>query len=297
MEENTGIIFPYLYSLTITLLGAGIVNWIAWASGFYQIPLHKDDSKGSYIFFRDVLGVFAFFLFINTFLVPYFWIVFKTGSWKIHSMPLSKDEQEWFNIFSIFASALGVLIYCLLIESRIIQAVLGTSSSKSILHILKNLALGALTWVLAYPLVISVNQFLHMLFHIFFGIKQIDQVAVRYVKMTLTHPSLFFITAAEIVLIVPLVEEVLFRGFLQTWMRQKWGIKRSIFFTSLIFACFHFSYSQGWNNIELIVSLFLLACFLGFLYERQRSIWAPVGLHMMFNGISILMIIWQEGIA
>ena len=60
---------------------------------------------------------------------------------------------------------------------------------------------------------------------------------------------------------------------------------------SLIFAAFHFSTSQGLNNIELLVSLFVLSCFLGFLYERQESLLASMALHATFNAISILAIL------
>jgi uncharacterized protein len=67
----------------------------------------------------------------------------------------------------------------------------------------------------------------------------------------------------------------------------------SILLASLIFAFFHFSYSQGIDNIEVITSLFVFSCFLGFVYERQQSLWASVGLHALFNAISVVLIVLE----
>jgi membrane protease YdiL (CAAX protease family) len=103
-------------------------------------------------------------------------------------------------------------------------------------------------------------------------------------------PWLFWSSVILIVTLVPFLEEVLFRGFLQTWLRRVVGVSGAIWLTALTFALFHFSTSQGADNVELISSLFVLGCFLSFLRERQRSLWAPIGLHAAFNAISILMI-------
>ncbi|MEN9654812.1 MAG: hypothetical protein RL235_924, partial [Chlamydiota bacterium] len=41
-------------------------------------------------------------------------------------------------------------------------------------------------------------------------------------------------------------------------------------------------------NIPIIAALFTFSLFLGYVYERQRALIAPMGLHAMFNGISVL---------
>ncbi|MBI3211827.1 MAG: CPBP family intramembrane metalloprotease [Simkania negevensis] len=53
---------------------------------------------------------------------------------------------------------------------------------------------------------------------------------------------------------------------------------------------FHLSSSQGVGNI----SLFIFALYLGFLYEKQCSLFASIALHMTFNSISVIRILFYN---
>jgi membrane protease YdiL (CAAX protease family) len=68
--------------------------------------------------------------------------------------------------------------------------------------------------------------------------------------------------------------------------------RNAILLSALCFALFHFAPSQGIGNISLVGSLFLFALFLGFIYERQASLFASVGLHMTFNTVSTFRILF-----
>jgi membrane protease YdiL (CAAX protease family) len=151
----------------------------------------------------------------------------------------------------------------------------------------RNLLFGSFTWFFSYPFMIAVGQFVAALVAIKFPEVQIDQVVVKHLKNIALYPGLFWSMVATIVVIVPIIEEFMFRGLLQNWLVNKLGRLKGIGLTSLIFSLFHFSSAQGVSNFELIASLFVLSCFLGFIYERQRSLWAPIGLHATFNMISI----------
>ena len=152
--------------------------------------------------------------------------------------------------------------------------------------------MGSLTWVIAYPWIVVVGQLLAVLIAFIYSGPLPDQVAVKHLKDLSQHPILFSLTALAVFSLVPMIEELLFRGFLQSWLKNKMNRFQAIILTSLIFASFHFSSSQGIENIEFVFSLFLLSCFLGFIKERQQSLWASIGLHSTFNFISILMIIF-----
>ena len=93
-----------------------------------------------------------------------------------------------------------------------------------------------------------------------------------------------------------ILEEFLFRGVLQNFLKKYFKRDVSIIITSLVFAFFHYSPSQKLSNISIIGSLFVLACFLSFLYERQKSLFAPIFLHATFNAISIINLIFIKGI-
>jgi membrane protease YdiL (CAAX protease family) len=95
-------------------------------------------------------------------------------------------------------------------------------------------------------------------------------------------------------LIAPLVEEAVFRGFaISAWQRTV-GDGGAILRASLLFALAHVINVSGTSDqiVGLIVVGFVtrlpVALVLGWLFVRQRSIWAPIGLHMSFNGILLV---------
>jgi membrane protease YdiL (CAAX protease family) len=149
-------------------------------------------------------------------------------------------------------------------------------------------------WLVCYPFVIIVSQLMAILI-VYFDIPQVheEQVAVKYLRMTKEYPDLKWAMVGLVIFVIPWLEEYLFRGFLQGYLRQHLGRVLAIVIASIIFALFHYSASQGFGNVELLLALFVLACFLGFLFERQRSLWAPYALHATFNGLSVLAILAQ----
>lgn len=149
-----------------------------------------------------------------------------------------------------------------------------------------NIKLGALTWLLAYPCVLLIYGVFGQIAEYLYGKHEIEQLALLQLKALMKTPLLFCFAAFIVVVIIPFIEELCFRGFLQRYLKQKMGRTIAILLTSLIFSMLHYSKSQGISNIELIPSLFVLSCFLGFLYERQNNLFACYGLHALFNGIT-----------
>ena len=113
-----------------------------------------------------------------------------------------------------------------------------------------------------------------------------DQIAVLFLKMTFEKPGFLVLAMSSIVLFAPLIEETLFRGFLQSWLRRHLAPLPSIAISSILFTSFHYSGDQGASNISILSSLFVLGCFLGFLYERRQSLFSPLLLHGLFNALS-----------
>ena len=272
-------------------------SWIAYRFGFYRFP-EKSKKTDEKIYFPEVAGAFLTFLITILVIVPILsvaWLSWKSG----HLMNVPEENLDFLtksklNLFAIFLSGIAVGGYVCLLSSRARHAILRDGTYSGISANLYSLGLGLSAWFVSYPLVLVVNQAVSYLkAWLELPGSQNEQVAVRYLRMTTDHPILFLATAFLIVAVVPIIEELLFRGFLQTWLRQKLSLVPAIVLTSLIFSSFHYSSSQGLDNIELLSSLFILSCFLGFLYEKQQSIIAPIGLHMTFNAISVLMIFFN----
>lgn len=157
------------------------------------------------------------------------------------------------------------------------------------LNLLEDLKQACFAWAIAFPLVLFLQQGFDVLLRGAFHLPKLpEQVAVYFLKMTLQYPLYFSFALVTVILLAPIAEETLFRGFLQSYLRQKVGSKIAIFLTAFIFAFFHFSLGQGISNLPIVVSLFVFASFLGFLYEKERSLAAPIFLHMLFNAVNAL---------
>jgi len=84
-----------------------------------------------------------------------------------------------------------------------------------------------------------------------------------------------------LVILPPLAEEMLFRGFLYRGLSAKWPRVIAALFTSALFALVHFQWNVG-------VDVFILSLILIALYEKTKNLWMCVGLHALKNGVAFL---------
>lgn len=82
-------------------------------------------------------------------------------------------------------------------------------------------------------------------------------------------------------LIVPLAEELIFRGLIYNRMKQLLSVPLSVFFSALLFAVYH------GNPIQMIFA-FPMALALAVVYEKGGSFLFPVLFHMGANLTAIL---------
>jgi uncharacterized protein len=99
------------------------------------------------------------------------------------------------------------------------------------------------------------------------------------------HFSLFGLIASFVLIgvLVPIAEEAYFRGLVYTTMRSKWSVGLSLVVSSAFFGLLH-------GNIALAGMAFALGVILGWVYERSKSLWPSIVIHMINNGIKILAI-------
>lgn len=109
-------------------------------------------------------------------------------------------------------------------------------------------------------------------------------------------PLIKYLAVVAAVVVAPVWEELLFRGYIQTLLseavfrmrimaepldtrrtpRETWI---AILLTSLLFASIHATWT--------IPPIFVLAVCLGFAYERSGNLWIPITMHAAFNGAMI----------
>ena len=158
--------------------------------------------------------------------------------------------------------------------------------------LIKDAVIGVLTWFLAFPFVAIVEQVADLFTYSLFGLKTYEQVAVQYLKSAMNNPHQLIAALFLILVIAPLLEELLFRGLLQSFIKKHLGAKAAILLAALGFALLHVSSIQGFGNISLVLSLLTFSYFLGLVYEKRQSLIAPIALHFTFNAFTTLRILF-----
>ena len=104
------------------------------------------------------------------------------------------------------------------------------------------------------------------------------------------HPAFDPIALMGTVLLVGITEEMVFRGFLLNALLPKVGDTWALVISSLLFVVIHYPtwalqgkllpLSNGLTNSLLI---FVLGVIFGVSLQKSNTLWAPIGLHMLWN--------------
>lgn len=265
------------------LIGA-LTNWIAWKNNYFHLPVRP----ALPIALAQVLSVFAIYLGMILFAGP---ILLKLLELFADGRHIPVGMLTFLQILILGLIVVFLTIYGRSQNETLMKKIWKNTEGPQSKPVMFDIGLGILVWFISFPAVAVVGQFFDLLIYLFAGFESYEQVAVRYLRTNVAHPSMLAIALATILILAPIIEEFLFRGCLQNYFKRHLGTKAAILLTSLCFALFHYSGSQGLGNISLIASLFVFACFLGFTYERQGSLFASIALHVTFNLASSLRIL------
>lgn len=104
------------------------------------------------------------------------------------------------------------------------------------------------------------------------------------------HPllsSVLRITGA--VIIAPIAEELLFRGFILNLLRKKTNVHLAIFLQAILFVLLHnFAYENTLSSHIGIGQSFVDACLFGYARQYTKSLYTPMTMHMTGNLIATL---------
>jgi membrane protease YdiL (CAAX protease family) len=161
--------------------------------------------------------------------------------------------------------------------------------------IVKGVAWGTMGFLLIYPLLNLVSLGVGAVLDYFH-----KEMALHPALQALQSPMSLAVKLAIIAsaaVVAPVVEEIFFRGLLQTALLQRgWGVIPApqysftppsplhrwgaITIASAVFAASHLMPSQ-------FLTLFVLALALGYVYERTGNLWASITLHAIFNAVNL----------
>jgi membrane protease YdiL (CAAX protease family) len=95
---------------------------------------------------------------------------------------------------------------------------------------------------------------------------------------------------ASLVLLPPIVEEIVFRGFVFTGLRKKLNFVGATIITSLLFASQHlFASSEGlfWVAVLDTMALSFILCYIR---EKTGALWAPMAVHAFKNALALVVL-------
>ncbi len=94
-------------------------------------------------------------------------------------------------------------------------------------------------------------------------------------------PAIIGLMAFAAVIVAPICEETLFRGYLYPVTKKYAGPWVGGICSAMIFTAAH-------GSLAALFPLFVFGLLLVFLYEKTGSIWAPISLHLCFNAATVI---------
>lgn len=148
--------------------------------------------------------------------------------------------------------------------------------------------------MLAVLVVYVILSFLHVLEMVGYnawiaellGVEDPSQEAVKMLKET-KDPVTFGMMALVACVGAPLAEEVVFRGYIYGAVKKLSNIWFAVLFSGLFFAAVHM-------NLASMLPLFVLGVALAVVYEATGSLWTPIAVHFLFNGVNVGFMLWER---
>jgi hypothetical protein len=107
------------------------------------------------------------------------------------------------------------------------------------------------------------------------------EVPESFLKFMLSEPIILGVITT--ILIAPVLEEFIFRGFLFSQLRNSVGNWGAISLSSLAWTSLHFQY-----ELNILFALFVFGCFLGYFRWKYNSLILVIALHAVNNLIAFI---------
>ena len=212
------------------------------------------------------LPVFPY-TFAQLFICIFIWFLISVG---IIMLILATGLSRYFdkNLFLFAVTSTSGLIMILFF------IVLNNEQGRSLkedIRFLKNISL--FPYFLIF-LIIFHFGFLFPLFSGFLKIRVDTSIGPGIIKLT------------NIFIISPVLNEIIFRGFILKGLFYSYSVKKAIFISSV---CFFVAYINPFSiNYEVLTSSFFLGFFLGWLYFKKRNLVLNIIIHFFSNSLVVI---------
>lgn len=111
------------------------------------------------------------------------------------------------------------------------------------------------------------------------GVEKVQDAVAMFQKEN--DPVVLGWMAFAAVIVAPICEEIVFRGYFYPIAKRFAGPWISALFAALIFTAAH-------GSMSVLLPLFIFGIVLARIYEATGSLWAPISIHCLFNGATVL---------
>jgi len=106
-------------------------------------------------------------------------------------------------------------------------------------------------------------------------------------ELDVSSVSFRILLAGVLVILTPLSEELVFRGHLYQLLKNFISVRSAIIVSSILFGVLHAEFfSSSPFNWAAVIDTGFFALFLGYVYEKTGSLWAPIMLHALKNAVA-----------
>ncbi len=196
------------------------------------------------------------------------------------------DLEVWFDssLGSLLISALIYLAGALVVVIPFLIKKIGWKAIVERLGLTKSLKFEMFGWALFFWL-------------IYFGVIIVVSVVLAYVHIpgfdinqkqnvgfsNMTFAYEYLAAFIALVVVAPIFEEIIFRGYLFGRLRERNSFWISAVLTSLVFGAVHL-------QLNVAIDVFILSMFMCYLRERFNSIWPTILMHSFKNGLAYVLL-------
>jgi len=276
---------PALWWLCVAVLWTVAAFFLTFKGGWLSMPDRSEAFPFSARqFFLMVIALVAvFMLYISAFVVAGSVI---TAFQNLHaSIPIGKmTKVEWMaleQVIGLIIASFVVAITTALLPADLLSIVKGKNTEW------KKWFKGAALGLLFVPVILLSTWVIGLIISIVSPETRAPQVALEVLGRVQRMSFTFWMLVLSIIIIVPYVEETLFRGFLQGFLNGLIHPTLSLLLTASAFSLFHYSPLQKSSNFEIMTGLFVFSILASKLRIKEDSINASIGMHAAFNAASL----------
>lgn len=100
----------------------------------------------------------------------------------------------------------------------------------------------------------------------------------------------FIVTFIGVGILVPISEELFFRGALYTWFRRRFNFQVAVIVSSVLFGLAHF------DSLGVVLSSLVMGLAIAVVFEYTRSLYTAIGIHMLNNSLAVILLYFLLGL-